>query len=274
MAAEKINLAEEKLRAREQWSDDPCGAVYGDKLEFGTPEFFDEVERHRYKEYAPWMPEVMGFDKFSGASLIEVGCGMGTDLLQFARGGANCTGVDITPRSVEISRRHFQLYGIPGDFILSDAEHLPLPDSTFDVYYSNGVLHHTPDTSPAIHEAHRILKPGGTAKVMLYHRNSWAYWFELMFRQGIVHGEFLRGLKPGDIMSKYVEANEGGGRPLVKVYSRLDAHKLFSMFSKVSVEVGQLIRPEIYFVGNLIPEWFFRRMRRSIGWNVIITAIK
>ena len=73
-------LAEEKLRAREQWGHDPCGAEYDREHELGTREFFDEVERYRYREYAAWMPRVMGFDQFRGAKLLEIGCGMGTDL--------------------------------------------------------------------------------------------------------------------------------------------------------------------------------------------------
>jgi len=274
MALNRTELDESKLRAREQWGADPCGAVYSGGHEFGSREFFDEVERHRYEEYAPWMPEVMGFDKFSGLRLVEVGCGMGTDLLQFARGGAICTGVDLTPRSVETSFGRFRLYATPADFSLSDAERLPFADDSFDVFYSNGVLHHTPDTQAAVCEAHRILKPGGIAKVMLYHRNSWAYWIEFIVRQGIVRREFFRGLSPDDIMSKYVEFNESGGRPLVKAYSRREARKLFSMFSEVRVEVDQLTRPEVYFIGKYIPESLFRLMRRTIGWNVIITARK
>jgi ubiquinone/menaquinone biosynthesis C-methylase UbiE len=271
---EHTELAEGKLRAREQWGADPCGAVHGREREFGTRQFFDDVERHRYEEYAPWMREVMGFDKFAGATLIEVGCGMGTDLLQFARGGAKVTGVDLTPRSVEISRHRFRLYEMPGDFSLSDAERLPFADNSFNVFYSNGVLHHTPETEAAIREAHRVLKPGGTAKVMLYYRNSWNYWVELMLKQGVYRGELFRGLSPDDIMSKYVEFNESGGRPLVKAYTRNEALALFSMFGKVSVEVDQLTRPEVYFVGKLLPDWFFKLMRRTVGWNVIITAIK
>src|ERR1043166_821868 len=94
-------MTDDKERAREQWGNDPAGAVYGRAHEFGTREFFDEVERHRYQEYAPWMPEVMGFDQFEGKQLLEVGCGMGTDLLQYARGGAHVTAVDLTPRSIE-----------------------------------------------------------------------------------------------------------------------------------------------------------------------------
>src|SRR6478672_12716321 len=104
-------IADDKQRAREQWDQDPAGAVYGSEHEFGTRKFFDEVERHRYQVYAPWMPEVMGFNDFAGAQLLEVGCGMGTDLLQFARGGARVTGVDLTPRSIETSRHHLELYG-------------------------------------------------------------------------------------------------------------------------------------------------------------------
>jgi ubiquinone/menaquinone biosynthesis C-methylase UbiE len=269
-----MELAEEKLRAREQWGTDPCGADYGSRYEFGTREFFDEVERHRYEEYAPWMREVMGFGDFAGRRLLEVGCGMGTDLLQFARGGAICTGVDLTARSIEISRLHFKRYGLSADFALSDAEHLPFADDAFDVFYSNGVLHHTPGTKAAIGETYRVLAPGGTAKVMLYHRNSWNYWIELILRHGIGRAEFFRGLSADDIMSKYVEYNEGGGRPLVKAYSRSEMRSMFAMFAEVKVEVEQLIRPEIYLFGDLIPERVFRSMRRTVGWNLIVTAVK
>ena len=220
------------------------------------------------------MPEVMGFTEFAGARLLEVGCGMGTDLLQFARGGAEVTGVDLTPRSIQISQQHFAVYGERGDFAISDAEHLPFADQSFDVIYSNGVLHHTPDTAGAVREIHRVLRPGGQARVMLYHRGSLGYWGQIIARHGILRGELLRGNTPADIMSKYVEFNEGGGNPLVRVYSRHEARKLFSMFKEVKVQVEQLTRPEFYFLGRIIPEGIFRRLRRSIGWNVIISARK
>jgi 2-polyprenyl-3-methyl-5-hydroxy-6-metoxy-1,4-benzoquinol methylase len=267
-------VVEEKQRAREQWSHDPAGAVYGGEHEFGTREFFDAVERHRYQEYAPWMPELMGFDEFAGARLLEVGCGMGTDLLQFARGGAMVTGVDLTARSVEISRQHLSLYGQHCDFAISDCETLPFAGDSFDVVYSNGVLHHTPDTAGAVREVHRVLRPGGLARVMLYHRGSAAYWGEIILRHGVLHGELLRGHSPEDIMGRYVEFNEGGGSPLVKVYSRGQARKLFSMFREVRIQVEQLTRSELYFLGRLVPEGMFRHLRRSVGGNVIVSARK
>ncbi len=267
-------LADEEQRARAQWSADPAGAVYGRAHEFGTREFFDEVERHRYQDYAPWMPEVMGFKEFAGARLLEVGCGMGTDLLQFARAGASVTGVDLTPRSIQISQQHFAVYGASGDFAISDAEHLPFANESFDVVYSNGVLHHTPDTAGAVREVHRVLRSNGQARVMLYHRGSLGYWGEVIIRHGILGGELLRGNSPADIMSRHVEFNQGGGNPLVKVYSRREARELFSMFSEVKVQVEQLTRPEFYSLGRIIPEKMFRRLERSIGWNVIVSARK
>jgi ubiquinone/menaquinone biosynthesis C-methylase UbiE len=271
---ERPSLVEEKRHARQQWTGDPCGAKYGEKYRFATREFFDEVERHRYQEYAPWMPSVMGFNDFSGARLIEIGCGMGTDLLQFARGGAHCTGVDLTPRSIEISRLHFDLYKMRADFVLTDAERLPFADESFDVVYSNGVLHHTPGTAQAIREAHRILRPGGIAKVMLYHRHSLYYWSEILLHRGLLRGHFLRGHSPEEIMSRYVEYSSTGARPLVKAYSRRQARELFAPFREVKIEVEQMIRKELSLLSPLVSDNLFRSLSRRLGWNVIITARK
>ena len=273
-ALQKMRLAEEKLRAREQWGQDPCGAEYDREHDLGTREFFDSVERYRYEEYAPWMPRLMGFEKFRDARLLEIGCGMGSDLLQFARGGARCTGIDLTPRSVEITRHRFGLYGAGGNFMISDGERLPFRSESFDVVYSNGVLHHTPDTAGAICEVHRVLRPGGVAKVMLYHRNSLNYWLEIVLRRGVLGLEFLRGRSAEEIMSRVIEFSDHDARPLVKVYSRKQARELFSLFKDVRVDVEQLMRSELRFLSPLVSDKRFEELRKKIGWNVIITATK
>lgn len=267
-------LAEEKVRAREQWAQDPCGAEYDREHELGTREFFDQIEQHRYSEYAPWMPRLMGFDQFHGARLLEIGCGMGTDLLQFARGGARCVGIDLTPRSIEITRHRFALYDQRGVFVIADGEHLPFASESFEVVYSNGVLHHTPDTAGAIREVHRVLRPGGTAKVMLYHRHSLNYWFEIILRRGLLGGEFLRGRSAEEIMSRVIEFSDHDARPLVKVYSQKQASALFSQFIEVTVEVEQLTREELRFLGPLVSEKNFEKLSTKVGWNVVITARK
>ncbi|MGI8735071.1 MAG: methyltransferase domain-containing protein [Pyrinomonadaceae bacterium] len=267
-------LAEAKQRAREQWSKDPCGAEGNRESEFGTRQFFDAIEQARYQEYAPWMRELMGFDQFAGARLLEVGCGMGTDLLQFARGGALCTGIDLTPRSIAITRHHFALYGERGDFLIADGERLPFTPGSLDVVYSNGVLHHTPDTAGAIRELYRVLKPGGVAKVMLYHKNSLNYWGEMMLHRGVLRGELLRGRSPEEIMSRWVEYSEHAGRPLVKVYDRKQARELFSDFSDIKIHIEQLVRSEFPLLGRFIPQRMLEVLRKSVGWNLIITARK
>jgi SAM-dependent methyltransferase len=271
---DRVLREEAKQRAREQWSQDPCGAETDREHECGTREFFDEIEKARYENYAPWMPELMGFDQFAGARLVEVGCGMGTDLLQFARGGAVCTGIDLTPRSIEITRHHFALYGEPADFLIGDGERLPFADRSFDVAYSNGVLHHTPDTAGAIRELHRVLKPGGTAKVMLYHKGSINYWGEMMLHRGLLRGELLRGRSPEEIMGRWVEYSEHGATPLVKAYSRKQTRELFKEFREIKIDVEQLLRGELPVVGKLLPEGLFKPLRTNFGWNLIVTARK
>ena len=265
--------AEYKRRTREQWGNDPCGHVHGDGYDIGTREFFDSVEAHRYGEYPPWMRDVMEFGAFPGKDLLEIGCGMGTDLLQFARGGARVTGLDYTPRSVEISRRRFAVYGVPGRFMLGDAENLGFADGSFDVVYSNGVLHHTPDTQKAVDEVYRVLKPGGVAKVMLYHRRSLYYWFVILLRFGLLHGERLR-YTPEQIMSRHVEYSETGALPLVRAYTRAEVDRMFSRFSERRTEVRQLTRAELHLPQFLVPDALVEWLGRRWGWNVVITARK
>ena len=261
-----------KRRTREQWGNDPCGAIYGDGYAIGTREFFDNVEAHRYDVYAPWMRKVMEFDRFGGRDLLEVGCGMGSDLLQFARGGARVTGLDYTPRSVEITRRRFEVYGVPGRFTIGDAENLPFPPASFDVVYSNGVLHHTPDTQRAVDEIFRVLRPGGTAKIMLYHRHSLYYWFVIILRFGLLGGELTR-LTPEEIMSRYVEYSETGALPLVRAYTREEVDRMFGRFGERRTEVRQLTRAELH-LPSVVPDRFVDFLGERWGWNVIMTARK
>jgi len=262
-----------KLRARKQGSGHPCGAHIASDLEFGTRQYFDAIENDRYQVYAPWMPGSIEFERFRGKRVLEVGCGTGTDLLQFARNGARVTGVDFTPRSVEITRHRFDVYGFDGEFSIGDAENLSFPDESFDVYYSFGVLHHTPDTERAVAEAHRVLCKGGRAIVMLYHRTSLYYWGGIILKHGVIHGGLLRETA-SELMSRYVEYPRTDARPLVKAYTRAEARRLFRAFSDIQIEVNQLRRAELGIAGRMIPENIFQRLARAFGWNLLVTATK
>src|ERR671917_1548674 len=162
-----------KERVREFWQAHPCGTKFTE-AEVGTRGFFEAVEEHRYR--VEWhIPEAAGFERARGLRVLEIGCGLGTDGARFARAGAVYTGVDLTEAAVSLARKRFELEGLPGEFRVADAEALEFGDESFDLVYSHGVLHHTPDAARAVREVHRVLRPGGRAVVMLYHRNSYNY---------------------------------------------------------------------------------------------------
>src|SRR5882762_7734951 len=170
-----MSIAENNLkdRVRAFWQENPCGTKFSD-AEPGTRLFYERVEQHRYS--AEWhIPGAAGFANTRSKKVLEIGCGLGTDGAQFAKAGADYTGVDLTDAAVELARKHFAVLGLRGDFRTADAENLDFADESFDLVYSHGVLHHTPDTSGAVREIHRVLKPGGRAMVMLYHRGSYNY---------------------------------------------------------------------------------------------------
>lgn len=273
MTTDRFLTDEYKRRAQDQWGKNPCGAHVAADLEFGTRQYFDAIEDYRYRHYAPWMKQVIGFDRYPDKHLLEIGCGTGTDLLQFARGGALVTGIDLTPRSIEIARKRFEVYGAQGRFAIGDAENLSFPDESFDVVYSFGVLHHTPDTARAVAEVRRVLRDGGKAVVMLYYRRSLYYWGSVILRRGILGGHLFRE-SAAEIMSRYVEHTDTEGRPLVKAYSRREARRLFGDFTDCKIEVNQLTRAELGQAGRLLPENVFQWLARNYGWNLIITATK
>src|SRR6266480_3818467 len=160
-----------KGRVRDFWQAHPCGAKFA-TAELGTKEFFELIEAHRY-ESERHIPIAADFPSAKGKRVLEIGCGIGTDGVQFAKAGAVYTGIDLTTAAVELAKKNFDLRGLSGTFQTADAERLDFPDASFDLVYSHGVLHHTPDTKQAIKEVYRVLRPGGRAIVMLYHRNSY-----------------------------------------------------------------------------------------------------
>jgi ubiquinone/menaquinone biosynthesis C-methylase UbiE len=139
----------------------------------GTLGFFDDLDEYRFDKLR-YLPELVDFNGFKGRTLLEVGCGIGTDLVRFARGGALVTGVDLAETAIDLAARNFALRGLqPGDLRVANAEALPYPDHSFDVVYGHGVVQYTADPARLIGECHRVLKPGGTAIFMVYNRISW-----------------------------------------------------------------------------------------------------
>lgn len=289
-----------KERVRAFWQTHPCGARFSD-VPMGTPEFFERVEAHRYtKEWH--IPDAADFAGARGLRVLEIGCGLGTDGAQFAKAGAEYTGIDLTEAAIELARARFEVSGLPGEFRVADAEHLDFADESFDLVYSHGVLHHTPDTARAVREIHRVLKPGGRAIVMLYHRGSYNYrvGIRILRRAGagllksengirVVHrltGEPLDSLRehaglltgrndtdasPDEFLS---QSTDGAGNPLARVYSRREARGLFKDFRKVELRAYFLNKRFIPLIGNLLPRSFESALASRWGWHLWIYATK
>jgi ubiquinone/menaquinone biosynthesis C-methylase UbiE len=268
----RISTGDEyKEQTQDQWNQNPVGVHYAKLSRVESLEWFLEIERHRYGVYAPWMPEVMEFKDHAGHDVLEIGGGLGTDLSQFASNGARVTDVDLSAGHLALARRNFALRGLTGTFVHHDAETLPFEDNSFDVVYSNGVLHHTPNTSQVVREVRRVLRPGGKAIIMMYAEVSWHYLETQVWKLGL-DKERLKTLSIGDIMSRYVEMTATESRPLVKVYTARRLRSLFEGFEDRKVLKRQLRRDEFpYAIRKWVPLGLVEPL---LGWNLIIKARK
>jgi ubiquinone/menaquinone biosynthesis C-methylase UbiE len=253
-----------------QWNNNPCGAQYVKEAREHTLEWYQEAEAYRYSQYAPWMPKVMEFADHRGEEVLEIGGGLGTDLAQFALHGARVTDLDLSAGHLALARENFKLRGLEGRFVHHDAEQLPFADNSFDVVYSNGVIHHTPNTAQVVREIHRVLKPGGRAIIMVYAENSLHYWRQLFFALGVRQG-LLERHSMGEIMSRHAEISHNGARPLVKVYTRRSLRKLFRCFTRIRILKRQLLVDELPPRLKWLPVGIAGRL---MGWNLIIKATK
>jgi len=299
-SSKTVTNSELKARVRAFWQAHPCGTKFSD-AEVGTREFFDRVEAHRYaKEWH--IPDAADFAATKRLRVLEIGCGLGTDGLQFARAGADYTGVDLTEAAIDLARKNFEQRGLQGEFKVADAENLDFADSSFDLVYSHGVLHHTLDIGRAVSEIHRVLKPEGRAIVMLYHRDSYNYrvGIRILRRAGsrllksesgikLVHrmtGEPIDSLREHTRIVKastngYLSSDEflsqstdGAGNPLARVYSRREARQLFKGFREIKLRAYFLNKRFVPVIGSLLPRTIESALATRWGWHLWIYATK
>jgi ubiquinone/menaquinone biosynthesis C-methylase UbiE len=195
----------------------------------GTREFFDDLDDYRFDKLH-YLPRLVDFAAYRGRTLLELGCGIGTDLVRFAQGGAIVTGVDLSSTAIELARRNFELQGVTAaELRVANAESLPFADASFDVVYGHGVVQYTADASRLIREGHRVLKPGGEAIFMVYNRLSW-----------------LNGLSK--LMKVPLEHEDA---PVLKKYSIAEFRHLLAPFAEV----------------RIVPERFPVKSRLHKGWK-------
>ena len=159
-----------KEQVREFWNRQSCGTENAVAPKF-TRDYFEQLEAHRYFDQ-PFIHSFAQFTRYRGKRVLEVGFGPGTDFIQWLRAGAEVSGIDLTQEGLDHLRNRIAVYGLPDpeSIRVADAENLPFENNTFDLGYSFGVLHHSPNTEKAVSELVRVVKPGGEIKIMLYNR--------------------------------------------------------------------------------------------------------
>ncbi len=214
-----------KNQMKEFWNKKSCGEIYA--VGQSEKEYYDSVSRSRY-ELEPYIHNFAKFQEGNNKDILEIGIGMGSDHAEWAKSNPkSLTGVDLTPRAVEHTKKRFALLGLMSNIKEADAEQLPFDDNSFDLVYSWGVLHHSPNTHQAIKEVFRVLCIGGKARIMIYHKNS-LIGYLLWIRYGFLTGHPFRSLN--DIYFNHMES------PGTKAYSIEEARKMFSLFSKVVIK--------------------------------------
>jgi ubiquinone/menaquinone biosynthesis C-methylase UbiE len=290
------------LKTRDYWSTYQPGFRFA-RSSVGTKAFFDEVDQYRYS-LEPHIPDVVRFDRWSGRSVLEAGCGIGTDGARLAGAGARYTGLDSSMKALSLARHRFALDELTGTFVAGSVTCLPFPDQTFDLVFSHGIIHHVQDTEAAVREFHRVLKPGGTVLVMVYHRNSFNYFVTLMLIRRLLVGLLLipgaakvvakvTG-EPQDVIDghrrllsehglQYIRdkdlflANntDGPGNPLSKVYSRDQLQAMFHPGFGDAQTDARYLNLRLYPGGlRLSNSRVGRRLERRAGWHLYIEGTK
>lgn len=229
------------------WEQEACGERYGDQ---------QDATRYRLE---PEILRVAEFDTAAGKDVLEIGTGMGADLVRWARAGARVTGVDLTARAVSLSRDRLSSAGLGGTVMQADAENLPFTDGAFDVVWSWGVLHHTPDADRALLEAARVLRPGGRYAVMVYHRRSWlaaAAWA----RWGLLRG------RPKTTLCEAVAHVESPG---TRAYTSREAAAL------LEPHLDRLrVRPVLTHWDRRVAPGLAQLTGDRLGWFLVIEGLK
>ena len=260
------------------WDARPCNIRHSPKT-VGSKEYFDEVEARKYL-VEPHIPAFAEFDRWSGKRVLEVGCGIGTDSINFARAGAELTAVELSGESLSIAAQRADVMGVADRirFVQANAEELTsaLDEEPYDLVYSFGVVHHTPHPERALAEMRAVTAPGGTLKLMVYHRRSWkVFWIVAVHG----HGRFW---KTDELVAEHSEAQTGcpvtfsytrrEGRELVEAsgyrVQELGVDHVFPYRVRDYVEYRYVKEP--YF--RWMPDPLFRAFERRFGWHLLVTA--
>jgi ubiquinone/menaquinone biosynthesis C-methylase UbiE len=264
---------------RDYWNRRPCNIRHSPKA-VGSREYFDEVEGRKYM-VEPHIPPFASFERWRDKKVLELGCGIGTDTINFARHGAAVTVAELSEESMKIAQQRAEVFGVSDcvEFYNGNAEELMnfVPIDEYDLIYSFGVIHHSPHPERILDQARRYARRGSTLKVMVYNRRSWkVLWMVLKYGRG----DFS---KSTELIAEHSEAQTGS--PVTYAYTK---RELEDMLSRYGFRVTELFVDHIFpwrirdyveyryvkvWYFRWLPEALFRRLERTLGWHLCATAI-
>lgn len=265
-------------QVKDYWNARPCNLRHG-TAPVGTKEYFDQVEARKYM-VEPHIPGFAQFERWKGKKVLEIGCGLGTDTVNFARAGAQVTAVELSEKSLELARKRAEVFGLTDRirFFSGNAEELSrfLPQEQYDLVYSFGVIHHSPHPDQIVRETFRYLKPGGQMRIMVYHHRSWkVLWILLTYGKG-------RFWRLRELVARNSEAQTGC--PITYTYTRPEGRQLLEQadLKVVDTRVDHIFPYRIpdYVKYQYVKVWYFRCLPASLfrwmeqrwGWHLCITA--
>jgi ubiquinone/menaquinone biosynthesis C-methylase UbiE len=255
-----------KEKVRQFWNEQSCDTQVARAAKFSR-EYFEEIENFRYRDQ-PFIHAFAQFTRARGLKVLEVGVGAGTDFIQWLRAGALASGIDLTQEAVANVTHRIQLYGLPQPqhLCVADAENLPFPSNSFDLGYSFGVLHHSPDTVKAVAELMRVVRPGGELKMMLYNRHS-IYIANQWIKHALLKGRPWKSLSW--ILFHHMESLGTKG------YTRDELARWLGSLGLQNIRIHTEVTSADYLSGSALPplNWCNRFLLRLAGcfqdWNSI-----